>query len=315
MADKFPKVYVEDGDIIEAGDLIATLDNGLLEIDLESALLGLAIAKQNLSDAEDQLRLQRERTQNNLEIMRLRLQGASDRVDTNDGTLYGVLEEIRTLELRQAELNLEALDDEVDPVLPLNVQRAELSVERVKQTILEGQIIAPYTGEIRFINLPEDDEPLAVQGYSAVARLVDTAEVKIELNLTRVQLESLSEGMPVQISAASLANRTLDGTISALPRPFGTSQGSLTEVTLNNPEDNTLLREGVTVGVDIRLESRPNALVIPREALQEENQLYYVTVKEDDQLRRVNVAVGVVSSDFVEIVAGLDEGELVVASE
>jgi multidrug efflux pump subunit AcrA (membrane-fusion protein) len=307
------EVYISDGDFIEAGELIATLDNEVLEIDLESALLGLAIAKENLTQAEEALTIRREQAQNSLAITRLRLQGASDRVDTNDSTLSGsILEEIRQLEIRQAELNLENVSEEVDPVLQLNLQRAELAVERVKRSILEGQIEAPFSGEIRFINLPEDDEPMAASAYSGVARLVDMAQVKVELNLTRTQLETLVEGMPVAITAASLTNRTIDGVISALPRPFGTSQGSLTEVSLANAADGSQLREGISVGVEVRLQSKPGALIIPRSTLQEENQLYYVTLFENEQLRRVNVAVGVVSADYVEIIAGLSVGDLVV---
>ncbi len=307
------EVYVSDGDGIEAGELIAKLDSEVLELDLESALLGLAIAKENLSQGEEALAIRREQATNSLEITRLRLQGASDRVDMPDVTLSGsILENIRQLEIRQAELSLESLPEEVDPVLDLSARRAELAVERVKQSILEGQIEAPFTGEIRFIKLPVDDEPMAASAYSAVARLVDTSQVKIELNLTRTQLETLVEGMPVSIIVASLNDRTIPGVISALPRPFGTSQGSLTEVSVSNPEDGSALSEGISVGVEVRLQSKPGALIIPRSTLQEENQLYFVTVLDNDQLRRVNVAVGVVSSDYVEIIAGLSAGDLVV---
>lgn len=308
------EVYVEDGDQLEAGDLIAALDNEVLEIDLESAMLGLAIAKENLAQAQDALAISRERAENNLAVTRLRLEGVSERVDADNISLGDeILENIRQLELRQAELNLESVDEEVDPVLGFTVQRAELAVERVKQSILEGQIVAPYDGEIRFIELPEDNELMAASAYRAVARLVDPSQMKIELNLTRTQLETLEEGMPVQISAVSLEG-VLNGTISGLPRPFGTSQGSLTEVTLIDSEENNLLREGATVAIDVQLQSNANALVIPRSALQEENQLYYVTVLEGETLRRVNVTVGVISSDFVEILAGLDEGDDVVVT-
>jgi len=306
------EVYVEDGAKVEAGDLIAKLDDEVLEIDLETALITLAIAQENLKQAEESLAVRREQAQNSLDIMRLRLDGASQRIDVSDSTLtVDILEEIRKLELRQSEISLENVPDEVDPVLTLNLRRAELGVERVKQSILEGQIEVPFAGEIRFINLPEDDEPMAASAYSTVARLVDTAQAKIELNLTRAELETLTEGMPVKITAANLGTGTLDGVISALPRPFGTSQGSLTEVSLVDSTEGTKLREGITVGVEVRLQSKPGALLIPRSTLQEENQLYYVTVLEDDQLRKVNVAVGVVSSDYVEIVAGLSEGDLV----
>ncbi len=307
------EVYVQDGAKVEAGDLIAKLDADVLEIDLETALLTLAIAKENSKQAEESLASRREQAQNNLDISRLRLEGVTQRVDISDTTLtVDTATEIRKLELRQAEIALENVPEEVDPTLALNVRRAELGVERVKQSILEGQIEVPFAGEIRFINLPEDNEPMAASAYSAVARLVDTAQSKVELNLTRTELETLSEGMPVKITAANLGTGTLDGIISALPRPFGTSQGSLTEVSLVDPTEGTKLREGVTVGVEVRLQSKPGALLIPRSTLQEENQLYYVTVLENDELRKVNVGVGVVSSDYVEIVAGLSAGELVV---
>lgn len=306
-------VYVSDGDYVEAGDLIATLDNKLLEIDLESATLGLAIAKENLKQAEENLAIRKEQAETNLQITRLRLDGANERVDMYDSTVSTeILADIRALELRNAERQVENIASEVDPVLIYNVQRSELAVSRVKQLILEGQIEAPFSGEIRFINLPEDDEPMAASAYNAVARMVDNTQTRVELNLPRTQLETLSEGMPVTVIAASLTERSIEATISALPRPFGTSQGSLTEVSLVDPEDSRELREGATVGVEVRLQSKPGALIVPRSVIEEENQLYYVTILEGEQLKRVNVAVGILSADYAEILAGIDDGDLVV---
>jgi len=311
---RLAEVLVEDGQHVEEGDLIATLDNEVLEIDLESALIGLAIAKESLQQAETALALRRQQADVSLEIYKLRLEGASARVDANDASINtATLEKIRKLELQQAELNRQGVAEEIDPILELNLKRAELAVERVKQSILEGQITAPFSGEVRFIDLPKADEQVAVQGYAAVARLVDSRGMKIELNLPRTQLETLSEGMAVEVTAASLAGRVLPGAISALPRPFGTGQGSLTEVTLTNADDNRELAEGISVAVDVRLRSKPNSLVVPRSVLQEEDGLYYVTLQEGDLLRRVNVAAGVVSTDLAEITAGLEEGQTVVA--
>lgn len=297
------EVYVEDGDLVQKGDIIAVLDNAILELDLESALIGLAIAKENLSEAQKTLDYRRKQAELSLAIAQVYLDGSVGDQE---------LSRLRRRQTELAQFNLDNIDETIDPTYELNVKRAELAVERVKQTILEGQIEVPYDGEIRFINLPENGEQLAVQGYAGVARLVDTSQIKIELNLPRTQLETLSEGMPVAVSAASLGSRSLDGVIDALPRPFGTSQGSLTEVTLVNPADNSLLREGITVAVAARLKSKPNALVIPRTALREENQIYHVVVQKGETVRQVNVAVGVLSSDLVEIVAGLEEGENVV---
>jgi len=306
------EVYVEDGDQVQTGDIIAILDNDILELDLESALIGLAIAKENYSQAQSALEYRRRQAELNLEISKLLADDQETNVNLPSNTPRENVSQVRSIQLQLSQLSLAQIGETIDPVLELNVKRAELAVERVKQSILEGQIEAPFDGEVRFIGLPEDGEQLAVQAFGVVARLVDTSQFKIELNLPRTQLEALTEGMSVEVSAASLGENTLPGVITALPRPFGTSQGSLTEVVLANAEDNQQLREGITVAVTVRLKSKPNALVIPRAALREDNGIYYVNVQEGEETRRVTIAVGVVGSDLVEIIAGLEEGQQVV---
>jgi len=309
-------VYVEDGARVQAGDIIAILDNEILEIDLESALIGLTIAKENLSDAQQDLAYRRRQAELALDIAQINLNSLTITASVEPSQLEEPTSvQVRHIQAELAQLTLDNIDETLDPTTEWVVNRNELAVARVKQAILEGQIEAPFEGELRFINLPEADEQLAVQAYAVVARLVDTSKFKIELNLPRAQLESFTEGMSVAISAPSLGDRTLPAVIEALPRPFGTSPGSLTEVTLANAEDNSQLREGITVVVNVRLKSKPAALVIPRAALQEENQIYYVTVQEGTEVRRVTVAVGVLGSDLVEIVAGLKEGQTIVLGQ
>lgn len=314
------KVYVKDGDRVQRGDIIATLDNEVLELDLESSLLALQIAKETLAKAEKDLAYRRRQAELNLRIAQVNLEnstttGSSARTAANGSTQDGVNDgpvQIRRLQAELAELTLANIDDAVDPTLALSVKRAELAVERVKQSILEGQIVAPFDGEIRFIKLPTEDEQLAAPAYSAVARLVDTSKFRVELNLPREQLETLAEGMPVAISAASLGGQRISGVIEALPRPFGTSQGSLTEVAINNSDNNSQLREGITVGVSVRLKSKPSALVLPLAALQQDGDLYHVMVQRGSTLERVEVAVGVMNSDLAEITGGLRDGDVVV---
>lgn len=308
------EVYVNDGDQVQAGDVIAVLDNQTLEIDLESALIGLSIAQENQKRAEDELAYRRQQAQLNIEIALALLDDETTSINLPSGTPKSSVKQVRTAQLEAAQLALGQIGDTIDPTIELNVKRAELAVERVKQSILEGQIEAPFAGEVRFINMPEEGEKVAVQAYNAVARLVEAGSYQIELNLPRTQLELLQEGMAVEVSAASLGPETLPSVIKALPRPFGTSQGSLAAVTLVNAADNKKLSEGITVAVNVRLKSKPNALVIPRLALQEENQIYLVTVKEGETLRRVTVGVGVLGSDLVEITAGLTEGQMVVVN-
>ena len=308
------EVYINDGDQVQAGDVIAVLDNEVLEIDLESALIGLSIAKENQKRAEAELAYRREQAEINVEIAQALFTDETTTINLPANTPKASVQQVRTAQLAAAQLALAQIGDTVDPTIELNVKRAELAVDRVKQAILEGQIEASFTGEVRFINMPKEGEKVAVQAYNAVARLVEAESYQIELNLPSTQLELLQEGMAVAVSAASLGPETLPAVIKALPRPFGTSQGSLAEVTLVNAADNQKLSEGITVVVNVRLKSKPNALVIPRLALQEEDQIYSVTVKDGETLRHITVGVGVLGSDLVEITAGLTAGQTIVVN-
>jgi len=310
---RIAQVYAKDGDKVQAGDIIATLDDDTLQIDLESAQLGLEIAQENLNRAKATLAYERRQAELNVAIAKLRVPVLASTAVTLNRTYTDTTTAVAQNQLELAQLALDNINADVNPILDLNLKQAELQVKKVKQQILFGQLKAPFSGEIRFINLPKADEQIAATAYAAVARVVDTATFQVELNLPRVQLEPLREGMPVKISAATLNGAALNGVIKALPRPFGTSSGSLVEVALATPTDNAKLSEGITVAVNVALQSRKNALVIPRSALREKNQVYSVLLQEGDQQREVNIAVGIIGSDQVEVIAGLEAGQVIIS--
>lgn len=312
---RLAKVYVQDGEQVEAGDLIAVLDNATLEVDLELANLSLEVAKGELAQAKKDLAYNRQQAELNLKIAQLHSSVITTTRTTRADPAANVNQLVSQYQVELAQLALARLRTEVNPALELNIRRSELTVQKIKQQILDGQILAPFAGEVRFINLPTSVEPIAIQANAPVARLVEAEQFKIELNLPRAQLEPLQEGMPVRISTASLPGTSLPGKITALPRPFGTSQGSLTEVELVNPQDGAHLHEGITVAVSIELRSKQDALVIPRSALREENQLYYVLIMRGDQPTRTDVVVGIISDDWVEILGGLQSGQVVAISD
>lgn len=331
------QVFVQDGDMVEAGDIIAEMDNESLQTDLVLAQESLEVAKLALADAQQKLEDSRQLAQWNLDILNLRLRQAESEAQkvaaieatasitavvqaTSAKNTISSTEPIELAILRiqqqQAQLTLNRIPTEVDPSLPLNVRRAEVSVERVKQSILEGQVVASYSGQIRFIKLTNDGEPTVATAYTSVARLVDPKEFRVELNLTRTQMEPLHEKMAVTINAANFANGPISGIISSLPQPFGTSSGTVTEVMLANAIAVRGLSEGKTVAVDIVLQSAADALVIPSDALRQREQLYFVLLQEGDTQREVNVTVGLIGEPLAEIIAGLQIGDrLIVDSE
>lgn len=69
-------------------------------------------------------------------------------------------------------------------------------------------------------------------------------------------------------------------------------------------EENDLLMEGSNLKVNIVLKQKENVLIIPKEALIIEED-YYVYVLENEYVKKVNVVVGLIGNNYVEIKSGL----------
>jgi len=307
-AGRLAKVYVEDGADVKAGDVIAELEEERLELDLEFAQLAVETAQESLILAEENLVYEQRQAELNLALLEAR--GPNVTQDNPAATVAAA--GIYVQELALAQLKLSRMKHKISPIYVLNLRKAEFDLAKLKQTILDGQLKVPFDGEVRFTKLTTDEkQKIGIAAYDPVARLVDTSNFKIELNLPRIQLVPLSEGLPVRISAANLLGGPIEGVIEALPRPFGTSSGSLVEVALTNPADNAKLNEAMTVAVSAALQSKQNALVIPRAALREKDQLYYVLLQEGDKLYEVTIAVGILGEELVEVIAGLEAGQVI----
>lgn len=309
-------VYIKNGDSVEEGTLIAELDTAILQIDLESAQLSVEIAKENMAQAEEGLLFDRRNAELNLEIAELALESYKERFTADPeqfgGSGYRPEETLKIQErqVEKSEIALARINDEIDPVVQLNLQRAELNLERVKQSLLDSKIRAPFDGEVRFISLPEDDRQIGVGEYDAVARMIKPDSLSVELNLSRTQLEPLAEGVAVAVRPLSRPDTIINGVIDALPSPFGRGVGPLTSISIVNDADRQMLIEGSTVDVDIQLGKKEDVLRIPVTALRGVPGNHYVNVSDaSNQEETIEVEVGLQNDEYVEITSGLVEGQ------
>src|SRR5262249_3357689 len=71
------------------------------------------------------------------------------------------------------------------------------------------------------------------------------------------------------------------------------------------------LKPGMSTRVDIALSPQENVLVIPHEAVRSDRRKKVCFVARDESLERREVTIGEQSTNVVQIVNGLEEGELV----
>jgi multidrug efflux pump subunit AcrA (membrane-fusion protein) len=209
------------------------------------------------------------------------------------------------------------LADGVDPLLISDVTRAELAVSKLEAEIAEAQVIAPFDGQLLSMALTPGQ---AVEAYAPVASLADISQLEVRADLVSNQMEDLVEGMNAQIFLVSRPGETIPGAVRQLPYPYGSGgRGTTVEdldkstrvsIDANPKEEGFALGELVRVRVE--LERKDNVLWLPPQALRIFDGRRFAVLQDGDVQRRVDVTVGIETTDRVEIEEGLEEGQTVV---
>jgi len=351
-------VYVERGDSVEQGQLLAELDNDDLLRQLDQALLELDTTTLNYDSAVANKEYQIERARMNLEINKLQLerlrsqaadrtaielarinleraqiavqlaQAAFDRRQSQPG--WEASGEAQNLQ--QATLNVDAaqasydqavkldlayMEREVDPQLAKAVDRAQLTVDRLNSFIEDTRVYAPISGQVTSISLREGN---TAEGFRTVVVIADDTNLVVAAEPLSTQMQELSEGMEVSIALSAYPGKELKGVIAQLPYPYGGGGGSTdiqdqdkrTLMTFD-PEDLDL-RSGDLVRVTVILERKADVLWLPPAAIRTFSGRKFVVIEEDGRQRRVDVTVGIESEERIEIVEGVEEGQVVVGA-
>jgi len=120
--------------------------------------------------------------------------------------------------------------------------------------------------------------------------------------------------MPVTLSSDAKPGLKLTGTIRQLPSPYGTgaSEENVIHVVLDTPPSANTYQAGEVLRVVIQLASKEGALWLPPDAIRSAGGRTFVIINSESGPKRVDVELGLQTSDMVEILSGLNEGQVVV---
>ena len=222
--------------------------------------------------------------------------------------------ELQRQYIRLAELDLEQLDQEIDPRLAKEMERSELAVERLRRMVDNTRIESPIPGKVTSLSAYDGR---AIDAYKTVFVVANESELEITAEPMSSQLQDLSEGMSAGIILSSYPGKELPAQIVQLPYPFGGGGGAaleeadkLTHISFD-PLD-LKLEPGDLVKVLVTLERKEDVLWLPPAAISVFAGRRFVTVEEDGRQRRVDVTIGIESSERIEITEGVEEGQIVV---
>jgi membrane fusion protein, macrolide-specific efflux system len=252
------------------------------------------------------------------------------------GQLLARLEgQARPSDLRRAEINLEQAryrlqlaeiqtpksSPEYEIVInmrSLDVELAQLALDDLKQGIADTQILSPIDGTVLSVFAVEDT---LAEPYRPVIELADLTQLEVRAEPTTDQYQLLNEGLPVVIMPVSGSGSAMEGAIRRLPYPYGGASAASTgekedgsaRISMSQPPNSIGLEMGSVVRVEIIIENRTGVLWVPPQAIRKFQGRDFVLVQDGEGQRRVDVKLGIMGEDRVEILDGLSEGQTVMA--
>ena len=268
----------------------------------EGQLLGeLAEAREIQAKAEETQRVIR-RAQIDLEIAQLTLEEykSQGRPQT----------EIKIQEL-QVELAQMTLDE---TLTNLGIDPAAAVSEEIDAQIAQARAFAPAAGTIiSAVNVGRKVTPTTPAFVLGDPKQL---EIVAELDASKgdSEVKEMFEGMPVTVSLDANPDTKFNGTIRQLPSPYGTgdSDEGAIHVVLEVAPSASTYQSGDKVTVTVQLASKQGILWLPPDAIRKAGGRTFVIINSETGPKRVDIEIGLQTRDMVEIVAGLEEGQVVV---
>lgn len=172
---------------------------------------------------------------------------------------------------------------------------------------------ASFDGTVNELSVEEGDE---VAAGASLIQIVDFAHMKVTMRVDEYQISQVNEGLACRITVTALGE-TFDSEITHINR-ISASQGSTAYYTVTCEMEVTEdVLPGMAVTVTIPQEEAVDVVVLSKDALSfdVDNSAYVLTQTTEGVMEKTPVEIGVDNDNYVEITAGLSEGDEVYAEE
>jgi HlyD family secretion protein len=282
------EIFVEEGDLVRKGDLIARIrvvPNEQSMVSAKSRINSLKLTYNNSQTVFDRNKILFEK-------------GVISRQD-----------------FENSELNLNQSKE--------NYEQAKDDYKIIKQGSLSGgssantTIVAQIPGTILEIPVREGDQVIQSNNFNAgttIATVADMSKMIFEGKVDESEVGKLEEGKQITVVLGAINEKEFPAVLTFVA-PKGIEQNGAVQFTIKADVDinsSTRIRAGYSANAEIELESKDSILVI-KEALLQFNRItekpFIELLKQDGRFQVKNVEIGISDGINVEIIEGLDEGD------
>ena len=196
-------------------------------------------------------------------------------------------------------------DDLIEELkLKNSVQKGEILIK-----LKSGDLIAPFSGVLGYTGLTED---IFISDNIFIITLDDNSTIYSDIKIPENYSAFMKKGLPVDVKISSYKNKIFQGEIDFVSSRINADTRSLlSRIKINNPD--LELISGSLLEVDVKFNLR-NSLSVPDTSVMVEGDKSYVYKITDDNIaNKIEVKTGIRNNKNIEIISGLNEGEIIVA--
>lgn len=323
VATTIKEVLLPTGTEVKAGDVILTLDEEYVQLQLNGRRDQLALRKNNV----DLLKLEYDRDLKDLEydgdIKKLQLSSAEAQLADAKRLLEigGATQE----DVERAELNVEIIRLELDKLvnqlnysknsldgrrrnLELEVGMEEKEVAQLSRKLRETEVRAPRAGVVTWTNETIGEQ---VSEGAPLVRIADLGRFRLEGSCSDRYAGQVEVGLAVDIR---VGKQRLPGTISTiLPEVENNTLRFLVE--FEDPS-HPALRPNLRTEFDIVIGEKPNVLRVKNGSVFRGGIRQELFIVRDDQVAvRQEVGLGMRNGDWIELTSGVAAGDRIIISD
>jgi HlyD family secretion protein len=320
------KLYVDYGDRVKKGQILAELDKEEIQARVDQARAQLENSSASLNGTRADLERAKVDAEGPDVPLLKRAYDRAQRMATDGVVSASALDDAQ--KNYEMSLNKQNVSKAQLQVLQAKIGQAQAQVaqDRANLKQLEEQlgyttIESPIDGIVlsRDVEIGDAVSSILVLGSGAtlVMTLGDTSEVYVKGKVDESDIGKVYLGQPARIKVESFKDKTFTGKVTKIS-PMGVEKDNVTtfevRVSINNPEG--VLKANMTANAEVILEEHKNVLQIPEGSIiYDKDKKASVEVpdpKGKEGKRKVAVNIGISNGAKTEMLGGLKEGDQVV---
>ena len=299
------EVYVEAGEFVKQGDLIAKIRVIPNVSSLTSSKNNIASNRNSLQTAEINFKTQKSLYDRQKQLFDKGVISANDFDQINNTYLQA------KQRVDQAKIDLQQSRQNYDII--------KTGTTSGLGNIAQTQVRATVSGMVLDVPVKEGNQVIEANNFNegtSIASLADISKMIFEGKVDESEVGKITEGLPLEITVGAIENQKFDAVLDYIA-PKGVAEngaiqfeieGSLKEL----DSSQTFIRAGLSANASIILEKADNVLAIKEALVQYDvkTKKPFVEVEVGDQeYERKNVELGISNGIFVEVKSGINEAD------